>query len=207
MLASIHPLGERGRGNRWGQTATAYVVGSIAGGGALGSLLGYLGQLMGSVVGVRPTVIGFLVIAACLTGLMLDLGVAGSRLPTLRRQVDENWLGRYRGWVYGAGFGFQLGAGVATIVTSASVYLAFALAALSQSVLGGLAIGAVFGVVRAAPITLVRGMHEVTSLQRFHRRFQAAASAARRITLVTEGAALALGAGLTLVAARGTWPS
>ena len=38
-------------------------------------------------------------------GLWLDLGILGLRLPTTRRQVNEDWLGRYRGWVVGVGFG------------------------------------------------------------------------------------------------------
>ena len=33
--------------------------------------------------------------------------------------VHEQWLTRYRGWVYGVGFGAQLGFGLVTIITSA----------------------------------------------------------------------------------------
>ena len=44
MLGSITPLGERGRGSRWGVTVSAYLVGSAAGGAALGATLGTLGQ-------------------------------------------------------------------------------------------------------------------------------------------------------------------
>ena len=36
--------------------------------------------------------------------------------------MNEEWLTSYRGWVYGAGFGAQLGTGVVTIVTSPIVY-------------------------------------------------------------------------------------
>ena len=35
MLASIHPLGERARHNRFWITATAYIAGSVAGGASL----------------------------------------------------------------------------------------------------------------------------------------------------------------------------
>ncbi len=38
MLSSISPLGERARGSRWWLTTTAYVVGSLLGGLALGLL-------------------------------------------------------------------------------------------------------------------------------------------------------------------------
>ena len=37
----------------------------------------------------------------------------GRRLPSWRRQVNEDWLVGYRPWVVGGGFGLQLGAGVA----------------------------------------------------------------------------------------------
>ena len=68
----------------------------------------------------------------------MELGVGGAHLPTNHRQVNERWLDDYRGWVYGIGYGFQLGMGVVTIVTSATTYLAFLAAFLSHSVLGGL---------------------------------------------------------------------
>jgi hypothetical protein len=45
--------------------------------------------------------------------------------------VNRTWLDRYRSWVYGAGFGWQLGVGVATFVMSATVYLMVVLAALT----------------------------------------------------------------------------
>src|SRR6185436_16220530 len=89
-------------------------------------------------------VLGVLAVA----GVAVDLRLGGVRLPTVRRQVDDRWLTRYRGWVYGVGFGFQLGLGVVTVVTTAGVYLAFVAAALSGSAAAGALIGAAFGVVR-----------------------------------------------------------
>ncbi len=198
MLASIHPLGERARGNRWWLTATAYVTGSLVGGALLGSALGCLGQLVKTVAPIGPSLAGFLVAAVCAAALLLDVRSGGARLPTVRRQVDENWLGRYRGWVYGLGFGFQLGIGIVTIVTTATVYLAFALAALSQSALVGVVIGATFGLARAVPVALVRQVTEPRSLQAFHRRLQAAAPIAYRFVIAIEAAALAVGAGAAL---------
>src|SRR6267143_1292208 len=115
MLASIHPLGERARNSRWGITVTAYLLGSAAGGAGAGAAAGWL------------------VATACLLATAVELRAGGLRLPTVRRQVDEDWLARYRGWVYGVGFGFQLGLGAVTIVTTAGVYLAWALALLSGS--------------------------------------------------------------------------
>src|SRR6267143_1175484 len=52
MLASIHPLGERARHNRWLLTTTAYLVGSTAAAGLLGGLLGVAGATVaGAFVG------------------------------------------------------------------------------------------------------------------------------------------------------------
>ena len=61
-------------------------------------------------------------------GLAIDARMFGSRVPGPRRQVDENWLATYRGWVYGAGFGAQLGVAFATIVTASATWIAFACA-------------------------------------------------------------------------------
>ena len=146
MLTSITPLGERGRGNRYAVTLTAYVVGCLLGGATTGVVLGAVGSLL-------PT-LPVLVLAgiACLAAALAD--VAGW-LPIGRRQVDEDWLTRYRGWVYGLGFGYQLGLGVVTIVTSAATVAALALALLTQSWAGGLLVGLVFGGARAVPALLL----------------------------------------------------
>ena len=205
MLASIHPLGERARGNRWGLTAAAYVVGSLLGGAALGAVLGTLGWTVGLVVPTGAAAVSLLVAAVCALGLTLDLG-SPSRIPTRHRQVDENWLGRYRGWVYGVGFGFQLGLGVVTVITSATVYVTFALAALAQSTLGGAAVGAVFGLARSAPMGLLRRVTGALSLQRFHQRFQAAAPAWHRMTLGAQGAGALTGVAVAASTVKGPWP-
>ena len=68
------------------------------------------------------------------------------------RQVNEDWLSRYRGWVYGLGFGTQLGVGVLTIVTTAAVYLTWIAAAMTASPVRGLLVGASFGLARAVPM-------------------------------------------------------
>jgi hypothetical protein len=188
MLASISPLGERARGNRWITTAGFYVASSVAGGATTGSLVGGLGAL----VGIGSTTPVALVIAAtvCVAAASLDLG--GIRPPGPRRQVNERWLDEFRGWVYGTGFGFQLGLGVVTIVSTWSMWAALALAFASGSAAAGLAIGATFGLVRAVPLLAVagadsparlRGVH--TRLARFRRPTTQAGSAMLLATAVT----------------------
>ena len=67
--------------------------------------------------------------------------MTGRRLPG-RRQVNEDWLVAYRSWVYGAGFGLQLGAAVATVVNTALVPLFMLAALLAGNMTAGLVIGA-----------------------------------------------------------------
>jgi hypothetical protein len=141
MLTSITPLGERGRGQRWAVTVTAYALGCALGGATTGLALG----LLGSVLPTLPALV--LAGTACLAAALADL--RGVRLG--RRQVDEDWLTRYRGWVYGAGFGYQLGLGVVTVVTSAATLAILVLALLTQSAAAGLLLGTVFGAARAVP--------------------------------------------------------
>jgi len=171
MLASIHPLGERAKHNRWSVTVTFYVVGSVAGGAMLGGAVGALGERASA-----------LVIALCCVAAALLDGWA-PRLPSWRRQVNEDWLHRYRGWAYGFGFGFQLGLGVVTIVTTAAVYLTFVLAALSGSAPAGALVGAVFGAARATPLLLLGRVDKPERLRNVHARLSAASAWAQRLTV------------------------
>lgn len=185
MLTSITPLGERGRGHRYALTMTAYVLGCLLGGATIGTLLGAVGALLPSL----PTLLlgGLL----CLAAAVADL--RGVRLG--RRQVDEDWLARYRGWVYGVGFGYQLGLGVVTVVTSAATLAVLGLALLSQSVLAGLALGLVFGGARALPALLLGRATSHDQLRTLAARIELHAPAVARTT----AAALALG-GAVLIA-------
>lgn len=183
MLTSISPLGERARGNRWPVTVTAYVIGSVLAGGAVGAGLGLVGELL-----LRP--LPLVAAGACLLAALPDLlGL----LPRGSRQVNEDWLVRYRGWVYGLAFGAQLGVGVATIVTSAATYAVLALCLLSGDVAVGLGLGAAFGLVRAAPILLLRTASTPEALRAVGARLERLAGAAgRATTAVLAAAALVL---------------
>ncbi len=165
MLSSISPLGERARASRWWLTTTAYVFGSLLGGAAVGALSGLLGSLVPA--GARSSPWLLLPLAAVLVvTLALDLGVGGKSLPVWKRQVDVAWLARYRGWVYGLGFGAQLGFGLVTIVTSATTYAMVLFAALSGHVVAGLVIGVAFGLVRSAPSLLMARVQTPADLHR-----------------------------------------
>jgi hypothetical protein len=189
MLTSISPLGERGRGNRWAWTVAVYVASSLLGGATSGAVLGLLGSALDP---SRPV----LVVAAIVCALAAIIDVTRP-VPTWRRQVDEDWLTRYRGWVYGFGFGYQLGLGFVTVVTSAATYAALALCLLSGDVVAGTAIGACFGLVRALPILRLHSATTPDRLRAVAARLERASRAAGRATtaaLAASAAALAVAA-------------
>lgn len=168
MLSSIHPLGERTRGNRWGATATYYVVGSILGGAALGALVGGIGAGVASIWSPPDRFVLGAVLTVLVVSAALDLWRV--RVPSLDRQVDETWLNRYRSWVYGGGFGFQLGTGVMTFVKTASIYAVWILVLVGGSLGGGVAVGAWFGLVRASALLTVAGIRDPGALRNYFRR-------------------------------------
>jgi hypothetical protein len=187
MLGSITALGERGRGSRWTTTVVAYVIGSAVGGLAVGATLGLVGAAL-----APPPAVGLLVMATLIgAGVVLDLGPRGLALPTIRRQVNEAWLHRYRPWVYGTGFGFQLGAGVVTVVVGSAVYAAFAASFLTGSLVRGAAIGAAFGAARAATIVPAGRIRRPAQLGLVDARLRAWDGPSRRIAVGCEVALIA----------------
>jgi hypothetical protein len=187
MLASITPLGQRGRGASWTRTVTGYVVASAAGGAVMGAALGALGSLL---PGIDSTAA---VVAVAVLAVIAAVSDLRGRPPSLHRQVDERWLTSYRDWVCGVGFGFQLGLGAVTIATSASLYLTWLLELLVAAPAAGAAVGLMFGIARALPILGNRAIVDPESLRRSHRRWQHALTVVRPVTIAVEaGAAVAL---------------
>ncbi len=194
MLSSITPLGERGRGRPWWPTVAAYVAGSAVGGGALGAGCGGAGALLG--LASEPARVTAVAAAALVAAGLHTRG----RLPGWRRQVDEQWLTAYRGWVVGAGYGVQLGAAVVTIVPGLATWLALALAVATGSVPAGAAVGLTFGVARALPLLATAGVRDAAGLHALHHRLDRLHRPVRRATAVVEAltvAGLAV-AGLTV---------
>ena len=192
MLASIHPLGERARHNRWGLTVAAHLLGSWAG----GVVVFGAAALVGAVVHVPA----LLAVPATVVAAVLELrAVRGrGRVPGPRRQVNEDWLNRYRGWVYGAGFGLQLGAGLTTIVTSAALYVSLTLTLVVGRLDAGLLVGSVYGLGRALPLVAARRVQRPDQLVDLHARRR---RAARPVQLTTTAALFVL-TGLVAVGAR-----
>ena len=201
MLASINPLGERSRNRTWWVTYSWFVAGSVFAGALLGGVLGGVGAAIDALLEPSSTAIAVTAVVLGVVALAFELHLRGVPLPTVRRQVDEDWIPRYRAWVYAGGFGFQLGLGVVTVVTTSTVYLTWAFALLTGSVVGGVAIGVVFGVGRALPVLLVARADTPgrvrAALQRFSRWAPAARRVATTVTALVPVVALALALGGT----------
>lgn len=166
MLASITPLGERGRRSTWGVTVTAFALGAIVAAVAAGALLGMLGAAAGlAAVSMRAR----LAILAGAVAVAVAIDASGRGAPGPRRQVDERWLDRYRGWVYGLGYGSQLGLAVTTVVSSAATYVAMVAAFLSAGAAYGAIILGCYGAVRGlTPLAAahVRSQRQLIDLHR-----------------------------------------
>ncbi len=191
MLSTITPVSERAKGNTYRWTATWFTLGATVGGASVGALAGGLAWIV-RWLNVGPTILGSVGVVAALVAATSDLGTVGRRLPFHGRQVNERWLDQYRSWVYGAGFGWQIGCGLATYITTAGVYLMIVLAALSASPTIAIVVGTLFGAVRGLAVFLTRNVSGSAELLAFHRRFAARERTAARAVVVAELVAAAI---------------
>jgi hypothetical protein len=187
MLSSLTPFGERSRGHRYGVTAAWFVVGSTAGGATLG-LAAFAVTAGASSAGAlsHPAAIALFAGASALLGAAVDARVFGNVLPVVRRQVDDRWLSRYRGWVYASGFGWQIGTGVTTYVMTSAVFVFLALAVLSAHPWAALAICAGFGAARGGAILLTTRAQDPQELRVLHKKLERAGEPVRRVAIVVQ---------------------
>ncbi len=188
MLATITPLAEAGRGHRYRATALWFVAGALVGGITLGLVLALLAVGAGA-AGLTSATLALLACLAAATAAASDARLGGFALPVHHRQVNERWLDQFRPWVYGAGFGWQIGAGVVTYIKTAGVYLLAALAVLSGSWWVAIVLGALFGLVRGLAVYLGRSITSPASLAAFHRRFTRLGPVVLAVVVCTECAA------------------
>ena len=172
MLSTVTPLAEAGRGRRWSVTATWFVAGAVLGGLTLGVGMAGLAAAVAVLGPSTSAVLGIATVVA-LVGAASDLDLFGWHIPFHGRQVNERWLDQYRAWVYGGGFGWQIGVGLATYITTAGVYLMILLVGLIGSPALAVGIGAGFGLVRGLAILAGRGIASTEHLLAVHRRFGA----------------------------------
>jgi hypothetical protein len=191
MLSSITPLSETGRGHRYWATVTWFVIGALLGGLTLGAVAA-LGAMAVATLGLSTTASAALVLLAGLVTLASDLRLAGFHLPENPRQVERSWLDRYRSWVYGLGFGWQLGVGVATYVMSASVYLMVVVAAATGEPWLALGIVTMFGLLRGLAVLPAAGVRTPSDLGELHRRIERFRPASRIVAIAGQIGVLAV---------------
>jgi hypothetical protein len=202
MLSQLTPVAEASRGHRYRSTAAWFVLGAVAGGATLGALMAGLAMVVSSTGATSPVLLG-IASGAALFGAAVDGGVAGVAPPFFKRQVNENWLTKYRAWVYGSGFGWQIGAGVTTYVMTAAVFVTIGYGALTAGPGAALALGVLFGLARGLAVLLTARRRTTAELFTLHRRFDALGEPVRRAVIVVQLAVgvVAAGAAWGLVAA------
>ena len=179
MLSSITPLGQRGRGMSWRRTVVGFWVGAMLAAALVFTPVGAIGELAG-LDRFNPWLSLVVIVAAAILDLI------GVRAFGPHRQVDEDWLGRYRDWVIGFGFGAQLGLGFLTIISSWGYWAILVVAAsigLPQAVL----IGVGFGVGRSLLLVSTRRVGSPSALADLMRRFTGAERTARWVALAGYG--------------------
>jgi hypothetical protein len=195
MLSTITPIGEQGRGHRFASTATWFVAGAVLGGATLGAGAALLAIGVAALDLSGDARVGLAAVLAAVT-IASDLALGGFRLPSHTRQVNEGWLGQYRSWVYGGGFGWQIGVGLATYVTTAAVYLMIGLAALTASPVAAFVVVTGFGLVRGLAVLLGRRLTTPARMLALHRRLEELLPTAQRAIVVVQAAVLAVAAGV-----------
>jgi hypothetical protein len=191
MLSSLNPVSESARGHRFWITAVEYAVGAVAGGALLGAGCAVVAAGIGR-VHPAATLTWALVAGAALVGVASDTRVFGRALPEHPRQVDERWLGTYRRWIYATGYGVQIGAGFATYIMTAAVYLTVALAVLTGSPAAALLICGVFGAVRGLLILVAAPARTPERLRAAHRRIAGLAGPSLDVAIALQAAVAAV---------------
>ncbi len=181
MLSTITPMAERSRGRSWGLTVGWFMLGAVLGGVTLGLLAALLAAVIGALNLSAAVALGTAAVLA-LVATAMDLGI-GTEMPHHRRQVNEVWLDQYRSWVYGLGFGWQIGTGLATYIMTAGVYLTVALAALTGSPAAAMALCVLFGLVRGLAIFMGVRLTTPERLRAFHLRFETAGPTVRNVVI------------------------
>jgi hypothetical protein len=185
MLSMVTPVGEAGRGHRYAVTAAWFVGGATLGGACLGGLMAGFAALIHG-LSLTGRTLAVTALTAAIVAIAADLRVAGFALPRIPRQVNESWLNEYRGWTYGAAYGWQIGVGLTTYVMSTAVYLMIVLGSLTGRPGVGFAVGLGFGVIRGLALLLGAGLTSPSAIRSMHHWFEAAAPTSLRIAVASE---------------------
>ena len=195
MLSQLTPVGEASRGYRYRTTACWFIAGAVVGGAMLGGVMAALAIAVSSLGATSAALLG-IAAGVAVVGGAVDSGVLGFAPPFFKRQVNEYWLGRYRAWVYGGGFGWQIGAGVTTYIMTAAVFLTVAFGASSAGPWAAFAVGVTFGLARGLAVLLTARLHTTSELFALHRRFDALGEPVRRAVIGVQLAVAIVAAGV-----------
>jgi hypothetical protein len=193
MLSSIHPFGERSRNNSFRRTAGAHIAGSALGGLALGAIVGLIGWVLTTLLSPSEQVRLVIIACAAVLALLVEATSRERSLPTRTRQVNENWIQSYRGWVYGGGFGAELGFGVSTIISTSLIHLLVIAILVVGSFQEALLLGAVFGTARGATVLAGRKIDSAEHLRLFHQQLDSLRSRSRSGAVAALAVASAVG--------------
>jgi len=185
MLSQITPVAEAGRNQRFARTAGWYIAGAVLGGLTLGGAIAGVAIALGA-AGLEQNTAIALIAGCALACAAVDARLFGFGPPFLPRQVNDAWLSKYRPWVYGGGFGWQIGVGMATYVMTAAVPLMIVVGALSANPWAAVAIGAGFGLARGLAVLIGARLRTPAALLAFHRRFDASGEPVRRAVIVAQ---------------------
>lgn len=154
----IHQSRQAGS-SRWGITAAyaawsaIWIVAHLAGGAAVGSVLGLAGRWVPLPAGVTPWI---LAVILALGGLH-HLGLIRLPMPQLHRQVPRGWMKWPLVWT-ALGYGVQLGSAVSTRISNFATYAALAASFLTRNPADGAITMMIFGIARALPAVLTGPM-------------------------------------------------
>jgi hypothetical protein len=119
-------------------------------------------------IGVRPTTSAAVIAIAAAVTTAADLGFV--QTPRIPRQVDESWFVQFRPWVYGTGYGWQIGVGLATYVMTNAVYLMLIVGAMTADPRIAIGIGALFGALRGLTLMVGSRLVDPERIRSLHRR-------------------------------------
>jgi hypothetical protein len=193
MLSQITPMAEAGRQQKFARTAGWFIAGAVLGGAMLGCVIAGAALAIAAADLSRSATVAIVVVLAPVAAA-IDAQLFGFGPPFLTRQVNDEWLSTYRAWVYGGGFGWQIGTGVTTYVMTAAVPLMIVVGALSGNAWAAVAIGTGFGLARGLAVLLGARLRTPAALIEFHRRFDAWGEPVRQSVIGVQLAVAVIGA-------------
>ena len=152
MVSTISPVVYRHpswKRNSWRLAATFYTLGSIAGGGLVGAILGWTGSYLSFFLSpyrsLFPLFIGLFALAYSLH----ELRLVPLPYPQRPQQVPDYWRYRFHPYLTAGLFGLLLGTGFITFIPTATYYILAAAAVFYGSPIVGILVFTIYGVARA----------------------------------------------------------